>query len=158
MQQRFNLSSKRQTLDTKDDEASSSKRQLSKSRLPVASKRSTSRESVKNIEAVIKSASSSRDSLNAGSKVSSTSRDVKPSPINGKKFTNHSSKSFKPQLEDIKSSLLLLNKTKSEENNEIDKMFLSKLQPMRGKPRNEKLIEAMKKYKTKKYWNDSSMQ
>ncbi|XP_064071923.1 uncharacterized protein LOC135193432 [Vanessa tameamea] len=156
MQQRISSSSKRQSLDTNDDDASSSKRQFSKIRLPVVKKRSLSRENIKNVEAVIKSTCSSRDSLNARAKVSSTSRDVKASPINGKKTTNQSSKSFKPQLEDIKSSLLLLNKTKSEENYEIDKMFLSKLQPMRGKQRNEKLLEVIKKYKTKKYWNDSS--
>ncbi|XP_050346444.1 ribonuclease Z, mitochondrial [Nymphalis io] len=155
-QQRSSSSSRRQSLDRKDGETPTSKRQLSNSRLPVVQKRSSSRENDKNIEAVMKSTSSSRESLHARGRTSSVSRDGKPSPINGKKFANHSSKSFKPQLEDIKSSFLLLNKNKdAQENNEFDKMFLSKLQPTREKQRNEKLLEAMKKFKTKKYWNDS---
>nr|CBH09272.1 HM00031 [Heliconius melpomene] len=74
--------------------------------------------------------------------------------------SKYSSKNFKPQLEDIKSSFLLLNKKKVINNKNIENQDHNAtkkvLKPQLSETeRKKKLVEAMNKFKTKKYWHDS---
>ncbi|KPJ08310.1 Zinc phosphodiesterase ELAC protein 2 [Papilio machaon] len=70
-------------------------------------------------------------------------------------------KRYKPQLEDIKSSYLLLNK-KNVINRNIDVISndcknhaIPKPEPLNEIKRRQQLIRAREKYKSKKYWNES---
>ncbi|CAH0719588.1 unnamed protein product, partial [Brenthis ino] len=118
--------------------------------------KNNSKENITKIQANVKSASSSRESLTDLKRKLAFNRNTLPTSF--KNFVNYSSKSFKPQLEDIKSSYLLLNKKNCDRNLRQEKNATSKIskpQPLSEKQRKQKLMEAMQKYKTKKYWTES---
>ncbi|XP_047517467.1 ribonuclease Z, mitochondrial isoform X3 [Pieris napi] len=77
---------------------------------------------------------------------------VKPS------FVNYGSKSFKPQLEDIKSSHFVLNMKKQEHsvkrNCHSPNPTIQKPQPLIEEQRRIALLQAKNKFKTKKFWDD----
>ncbi|XP_013143274.1 PREDICTED: uncharacterized protein LOC106107115 [Papilio polytes] len=84
--------------------------------------------------------------------------DISPLP----NTSSASGKRYKPQLEDIKSSYLLLNKKnvidRNIENiisNDCQNRVVSKPEPFDEMKRREQLIKAREKYKSKKYWNES---
>ncbi|CAF4900699.1 unnamed protein product [Pieris macdunnoughi] len=78
---------------------------------------------------------------------------VKPS------FVNYGSKSFKPQLEDIKSSHFVLNMKKQEHsvkrNCHSPNPAIQKPQPLIEEQRRIALLQAKNKFKTKKFWDDA---
>ncbi|KAG6454773.1 ribonuclease Z, mitochondrial isoform X1 [Manduca sexta] len=84
------------------------------------------------------------------------------SPSNGRPNSAiHSNKSFKPQLEDIKSSYLLLNKKSRDKtkhfsaNEKPDLLCISKPEAFSEHQRREQLSEARKKFQSKQFWNDA---
>ncbi|XP_026725255.1 zinc phosphodiesterase ELAC protein 2 isoform X2 [Trichoplusia ni] len=83
------------------------------------------------------------------------SHPVRPNP------TGHSNRSFKPQLEDIKSSYLLLNKKpqdltiKACANSAKKKPHVPRLNPVTEEVRKQQLTEVKQKFQSKHFWIES---
>ncbi|XP_045771423.1 ribonuclease Z, mitochondrial isoform X2 [Maniola jurtina] len=104
----------------------------------------------------------SRGSFNVTTRKPESSKYIKTlPPMNSRYSFNHSNKSFKPQLEDIKSSFLLMNnkntgrnaKAQPERDNRQVQVF--KPQPLNENERRKLLQKTISKFQTKQYWNDS---
>ncbi|XP_026332981.1 uncharacterized protein LOC113240002 [Hyposmocoma kahamanoa] len=81
----------------------------------------------------------------------SMSKDINFIPVMGKPGSGvRSNKSFKPKLEDIKSSMLLLNKKNVQADPDIPKP-----KPVEEWERIQKLREAKEKFRSKDFWNDA---
>ncbi|XP_050670855.1 ribonuclease Z, mitochondrial isoform X5 [Leptidea sinapis] len=112
------------------------------------------------VNQLVRSGEPSRESL--GSQLRGTiMKEIKPQNFIGRpNFSNQSSKAFKPQLEDIKSSFLLLNKKfdrnlKGTNNNGYYKNDISKPRPLDEEARRLQLLEAMDKFKSRRFLQDS---
>nr|XP_034830790.1 uncharacterized protein LOC117987834 [Maniola hyperantus] len=104
----------------------------------------------------------SRGSINVATKNPGSSKYIKTlPPMNGRYSVNHSNKSFKPQLEDIKSSFLLMNNKNTDRNNkaqpkrDAQQVQVCKPQPLNENERRKLLLKTMNNFQTKQFWNDS---
>lgn len=65
-------------------------------------------------------------------------------------------KGYKPQLEDIKSSYLLLNNADEDVNGKLfNNEITPKPRPINEQLRRQQLLTVKKKFQSKKFWNES---
>ncbi|XP_049868838.1 triadin-like [Pectinophora gossypiella] len=81
---------------------------------------------------------------------------VRPIPLfNRIGSPNHNNRGFRPQLEDIKSSFLLLNKKQNPANAKQKLPDVTKPKPISEEERRQKLLEVKKSFQSKGFFQDS---